>query len=49
MSIQAPLLLVENSAYSKAAAYVEQTEVTRGVVLGGPSLISDDVFKKIVH
>lgn len=49
MSIQAPLLLVENSAYSKAAAYVEQAEVTRGVVLGGPSLISDDVFKKIVH
>ena len=49
LSIQAPLLLVENSAYSKAAAYVEQTEVTRGVVLGGPSLISDDVFKKIVH
>lgn len=48
MSLNAPLLLAENNAYSQAAAFVKTEGIQKGVVLGGPSLILNQVFGKII-
>ena len=48
MSLDAPLLLAENGAYSQAAGFVEKEGIKKGIVMGGRSLISDSVFNRII-
>ncbi len=44
-----PLILTENSVVQAAEAYAEETGMNKGLVLGGPMLISDDSAKAIYH
>mgnify|MGYP004494951995 CR=1 FL=1 len=48
MTLDAPLLLAENGAYSQAAGFVEKEGIKKGIVMGGRSLISDSVFNRII-
>ena len=49
LSIKAPLILTDNSGYSEAVAYAKNAGIKKAVVLGGPTLISDGVVKRIVN
>ena len=48
LSIKAPLILTDNSGYSDAVAYAKSAGIKKAVVLGGPTLISDGVVKKVI-
>ena len=48
LSIKAPLVLTDNSGYSEAVAYAKNAGIKKAVVLGGPTLISDGVVKKVI-
>ena len=48
LSIKAPLILTDNSGYSDAVAYAKNAGIKKVVVLGGPTLISDGVVKKVI-
>lgn len=48
MSLNAPLLLAENGAYSQAASFVKEEGIQKGVVLGGSALISNPVLRQII-
>ena len=48
LSIKAPLILTDNSGYSDAVAYAKNAGIKKAVVLGGPTLISDGVVKKVI-
>lgn len=48
MSIGSPLLLVTSSDYRAASVYAHKYGITKGAVLGGESLISDEAVKKIL-
>ncbi len=47
ISINSPLILVENNSYSAAVSYAKSANIKKVAVLGGPALISDSVVKKI--
>lgn len=49
LSLDAPLLLVDQSNHQAAADYAKNAGIKKAVVLGGPSLISDDIVSKIVQ
>ena len=49
LSLDAPLLLVDQSNHQAAADYAKNAGIKKAVVLGGPSLISDDIISKIVQ
>ena len=49
MALGAPLLLVDNNAYSAAETYADKAGINSAVILGGPTLISDDVANKIIQ
>lgn len=46
-AIGCPLLLTETGREAAAAEYTAQKNITEGIVLGGPGLISDGAAKKI--
>ena len=48
LSIKAPLVLTDNSGYSEAVAYAKNAGIKKAAVLGGPTLISDGVVKKVI-
>ena len=48
LSIKAPLILTDNSGYSEAVAYAKNAGIKKAAVLGGPTLISDGVVKKVI-
>lgn len=48
MSLDAPLLLVDNNSYNDTAKYVSDAGAIRTVILGGPTLISDKVVNAIL-
>ena len=48
LSIKAPLILTDNSGYSDAVAYAKSAGIKKAAVLGGPTLISDGVVKKVI-
>lgn len=45
--MEAPLLLVRNDKAATTEGYISSEEVKSGIVLGGPSLISDDSTRSI--
>ena len=49
MSLGAPLLLAENGSYNQAAGFVKSEGIQKGVVMGGTSLISNQVFSRIIN
>lgn len=49
MALGAPLLLVDNNAYAAAEAYADKAGINSAVILGGPTLISDEVAKSIIR
>lgn len=49
LSLEAPLLLVDQSNAQAAADYAKNAGVKKAVVLGGPVLIPDSVVNKIVQ
>ena len=48
MSIDAPLLLVDNTGYKDAKAYAQEAGISKAIVLGGESLISDVIINGIL-
>lgn len=44
-----PLILTENNSIQAAEAYAGESGMSKGFVLGGPALISDDSAKAIYH
>ena len=48
-SMDAPLILVTNDKYSVAAQYAKEYHLNHGVVLGGPTLISNAVAEKVLN
>ena len=49
MSLEAPLLLVDNNGYKDAMVFADKAGINKGVVLGGPTLISNKVANAIIH
>lgn len=49
MSLDAPLMLVDDKNYKHAVTYADKAGVKKVAVLGGTSLISDEVVNKIVQ
>ena len=47
-ALNAPLLLVENGSYGPAEQYCKVHDPRYGIVLGGPTLISDEVADKLI-
>lgn len=47
MLCQAPLLLVSNAAYEPAQQFAQQQNIKKTIILGGPTLISDETAEKI--
>ncbi|MDO4556783.1 MAG: cell wall-binding repeat-containing protein, partial [Lachnospiraceae bacterium] len=48
MSIGSPMMLVDNGHYTHAEEYVDSAKATKGIVMGGPKLISDETINKIM-
>jgi putative cell wall-binding protein len=48
-SLNAPLILTMNGKQAAAVSYATEKNITSGVVLGGTSLISDAVVKKVFN
>ena len=48
LSLDSPLLLVDQSGYNDAAAFARSMGIKKAVVLGGPTLIPDSVVKNII-
>ena len=49
LSLDSPLLLVDQSGYNDAAAFARSMGIKKAVVLGGPTLIPDSVVNRIVN
>lgn len=49
LSLDAPLLLVDSNGYSDAVKYAKKAGIEKAAVLGGGSLVTDSVVKKIVQ
>lgn len=47
LSIEAPLLLVENDNYKDALQYIEKNKIQRGAILGGTGVISDKIAERL--
>ncbi len=48
ISMDSPLLLVDNNSYNDAAEYASKAGIIRTVILGGPALISDEIANNIL-
>ena len=49
MSLDAPLMLADDKNYKHAVTYADKAGVKKAAVLGGSTLISDSVVKKIIQ
>lgn len=49
MSMEGPLVLVDNSRYTTAKTFVDKLGADKAIVLGGPTLITDKVANIIIN